>query len=148
MDKTSKIIGKNALNGFLGIMPLGSIPSAILNSIIEIKECENDEKAKIKLQKVLSELVERIAYMESSSAECTSEISFEFNRGLTDEEFEKFIELFNNSEIPLDSADMHDDYSGIDIHLDEEISGYEIHKAKEKMDELLKKINPDLEVEE
>lgn len=148
MDKENKIIGKNAIYGLLGITPLGSIPSAIMNSIIEIKESKDSEKAQEELQDVLTDLAERIAYLEKGNIEeSDDEILIMFNNNLTNEEFEKFVELFNKSDIPLDSADMHDGNSGIDIHLDEKISGYEIYKAKEKMDKLLKEISPDLGVE-
>lgn len=88
----------------------------------------------------------KLDYLVSEKDDKLKELEFQFNRGLTDEEYKKFIELFSESSIPLFEADMFPEYDGIDIYLDEAISAYEKYIAREEMSKLLKKINPDLDL--
>lgn len=144
-----------------------NVTTVINNSVDEVKESikyegfgkfvRNTEESYINTRRksreseleVLNEIRHRFDYLDSKISDTSSdEIVFGFNRDLSSIEFEKFIQLFNESDIPLDTADMKDNYAGIYIHLEEKISGYEIYRAKEKMNKLLKEINPDLEVEE
>lgn len=93
------------------------------------------------------EIKEKLDYLISEKDEEFEELKFYFNRGLTEEEYEKFVELFSESSIPLSEGEMIDGFSGIVIGLDEAISGYEKYKAREEIREILKKINPRLNLE-
>ncbi len=143
------IVAKNFLKGVLGLYPLGSLPTAILDAIDEINakaKDEEDEKARNKLLTMLLQLVDRIAYIEENSDDFSDSISLTFNRSIVGEQYDKFSELLCENEIQLSEAEMYPDFDGIDIYLDGEISGYEKMKTKEKMNQLLKEIDSDLEV--
>lgn len=151
MKKSSKkIIVKNIFDGLIGAPLLGSIPAAIVNTIYELNRNKDDESAKEILTQVLNELVERIQYIESHRDDYSDEISIEFNMSLEPEQYKKFEQLLSDEGgIPIGSecgAEMFEDFNGIDIHLDESISGFEICKVRGKMNDLLKKIDPKLEV--
>lgn len=143
------IIAKNFLKGVLGLYPLGTLPMAILDTIDEInaktKE-EEDEKTREKLLTILLQLVDRIAYIEKNSDDFSDSISLTFNKSLAGEQYDKFSELLCENDIRLSEAEMYPDFDGIDFYLDGEISGYEKMKTKEKMNQLIKEIDPDLEV--
>lgn len=139
VEENRKIICKNSSKTFIGSET--SVKKVDVN-------VDDSIKNHLRILKELNEIRERLSYLEKKNCESLDELDFEFSQGLDDEEFRMFSDLFCESDIPLDTAEMYDDNSGIYIHLDESISEYEIYKVREKMNQILKIINPDLEVVE
>lgn len=144
--KGKRVIEKNLLTGILGVIPMGAFPSAIINSIYELKEAKDLDKAMEDLYKSLTDLVDCITYVEDKIDDTCEGFSFEFNNRLTEDQYSELVEILGELDVPLSEIEMWEDFDGMNIHLNEVIIGYDVKRAERQMNEILKRISPELAV--
>ena len=151
MDK-GKLVKKTlemALREFAGIIPVGAAFNAVWEAVDEVKSEEDMNRVKkglSQIEEVIRQYDDKLSYY---LEEYSDEISYKFSRGLEDSEIDAFVKELGDNDIPLESGDFWEERDGISLHLGEGkgLTEYEISKAGKRLDEILKRIDPDLSVE-
>jgi hypothetical protein len=146
---------KNLARAVLEQIPMSSLAMVPLSVYEDYKDSEKQEQVQVERQKAQEEwkkaidvLFDRLSYLEQDDESASKYLDFKFNRGMTQEECDKFSKLIcDDSDIPLEYAEMARDRSGIDIEAPEILAAYDINNAVKVMNTLLEDVGPDLWVE-